>query len=160
MNDTITLPNGRSFRVVSRGAPVVPTASKSSAKARKPKKPPIFLCGLPVAFGRLRLSTVPPSVNSLFHNRAKGRGKTLDYRNWQAASDRELRHQPVWHVPGTVVVHVIVGTGRGDVDNRLKATLDLLVSAGRIEDDKQVVKVTGTRDLSIAGTLIEIEARP
>jgi Holliday junction resolvase RusA-like endonuclease len=138
MAETITLPNGRSFNVVG-GSPAAPTAAKRKAHRQIPKP----LDGDPVSGGTLSLSMVPPSVNSLFHNRKKGRGKTLAYRNWRAFSDHEIRDQPSWHVPGKVEIRIYLPKNtRGDADNRIKATLDALVGAGRIEDDRNVVKVS------------------
>ena len=150
MSETITY-NGREFRVI--GGPAVPP---TAPRRKKHRQIPTPLDGAPVAAGTLALTMAPPSVNSLFHNRAKGRGKTLVYRTWRAAADAELRAQPSWHVPGKVAVKIIVGTNRGDVDNRIKATLDALVGAGRIEDDKHVAYVSAERDTSIAGASITI----
>jgi Holliday junction resolvase RusA-like endonuclease len=152
MAETITLPNGRSFNIVGC-SPAAPTAAKRKAYRQIPKP----LDGAPVASGTLTLTSIPPSVNSIFFNRpkGKGRGKTLAYRNWRAIADRELRDQPSWHVPGKVVIKIRVGPARGDIDNRIKATLDLLVCAGRIEDDKHVAFVSAERD-TFAGTSITI----
>jgi Holliday junction resolvase RusA-like endonuclease len=146
--------NGREFPVVSGGAPAAPTATKRKARRQIPKP----LDGAPVASGTLTLSMVPPSVNGMFFNRAKGkgRGKTLAYRNWQRDAGIEIDTQERWHVPGKVVVRIKVGAGRGDVDNRIKAVLDLLVSRGRIEDDKHVDFVSAERDASVTGASIVI----
>lgn len=154
MGETITI-NGRAFPVVG-GSPAAPTAAKR--KAHRQIATP--LDGAPVSQGGLALSMTPPSVNSLFHNRAKGRGKTLAYRNWRTLADRELRDQPSWHVPGKVEVRIYLpATTRGDADNRIKATLDALVCAGRIEDDKNVVKVSA-EFAPIENTVIMIQERP
>jgi Holliday junction resolvase RusA-like endonuclease len=110
----------------------------------------------------LSLSVVPPSVNALFFNRPKGKGRglTLAYRNWRAFADRELRDQPPWHVPGRVEVRIYLpAVTRGDADNRIKATLDALVCAGRIEDDRNVVKV-GAEFSTLEETRILIQGRP
>jgi Holliday junction resolvase RusA-like endonuclease len=153
MTKTITLPNGRSYRVVG-GAPAAPTAAKG--KKRALRTPP--LDGAAVASGTLTLTTTPPSVNALFYNRKSGgRGKTLVYRNWQRDALTELSLHPHWHVPGRVAVRIQVGAARGDIDNRVKATLDLLVRAGRIMDDRLVFSVKAKR-AAIDGTVIEIEA--
>ncbi len=100
MTETITI-NGRSFRVVS-SVPATPAAAKRKAHRAIPTP----LDGEPVARGTLTLSSPPPAVNGLFHNRKKGRGKTLAYRNWRAFADRELRDQPSWHVPGKVKITI------------------------------------------------------
>jgi hypothetical protein len=147
MGETITLPNGRSFNVVG-GARAAPTAAKRKAHRQIPKP----LDGAPVSLGTL----------SLFFNRPKGKGRglTLAYRNWRAFADRELRDQPPWHVPGRVEVRIYLpAVTRGDADNRIKATLDALVCAGRIEDDRNVVKV-GAEFSTLEETRILIQGRP
>lgn len=145
--------NGRAFRVISSTP-----ASTAPVKRKAHRMIPRPLDGEPVTSGTLRLSMRPPSVNSLFHNRAKGRGKTLAYRNWRAFADRELREQPAWHVPGKIRVVIRVG-GSVDSDNRLKAILDALVTAGRIENDspKYVIDSRSIHDATVSGTRIEIE---
>lgn len=157
MSETVTI-NGRPFRVVG-GAARAPAAPRRKAHRQIPTP----LDGAPVSQGTVVLSVAPPSVNSLFHNRAKGRGKTLDYRNWRTEADRELRAQRSWHVPGKVEVRIwLAATTRGDADNRIKAALDALVNAGRIEDDRNVVKVSAEfANLDEGqGAIILIQARP
>lgn len=149
--ETITL-NGRAFRVISSTP-----ASTAPAKRKAHRMIPRPLDGEPVAAGTLTLSMRPPSVNSLFHNRAKGRGKTLAYRNWRAFADRELREQPSWHVPGKIKVVIRVGGSRADADNLCKAPLDALVAAGRIQDDRNVIDARSIHDATVSGTRIEIE---
>ncbi len=112
--------------------------------------------------GTLYLSTTPPSVNAMYFNlkNGKGRGKTLAYRNWSASTNVELSSQPSWHVPGKVEVRIYLPANtRGDADNRIKATLDSLVRAGRIEDDRNVVKVTAEFSYE-QRTVIHIQAVP
>lgn len=156
MTEMISI-NGREFRVIS-STPAKPVAAKRKAHRMIPRP----LDGQPVSSGTLTLSVRPPSVNTLFHNRAKGRGKTLVYRNWRSIADRELRDQPSWHVPGKVKILVRVGGSRADSDNLLKATLDSLVTAGRIENDspKYVIESRAIHDDTITGTRIEITAVP
>lgn len=156
MRKSVTI-NGREFPVVSETAAkeVVP------GKRRAHRIIPHLLDGEPVRSGTLTLRDVPPSANSLFHNRSRGRGKTLSYRNWRALADRELRDLPSWHVPGKVEIRIyLASTTRGDADNRIKAALDALVCAGRIEDDKNVVKVSAEfAEMHQVGTVIHIHAR-
>ena len=135
MSETIIF-NGRPFKVVSWLSP----ARLPPAAVRKAHRViPTPLDGEPVEKGTLVLSGPPPSVNALFHNRKKGRGKTLAYQNWRAITDRELRDQPSWHVPGKVKIRLEVYGSRADADNLCKAPIDALVGAGRIQDDRNVV---------------------
>lgn len=149
MTETIQI-NGRSFKVVSMG----PTPKARKAAHRMIKRP---LDGEAVESGTLSLTLPPPSVNGLFFNSKKGRGKTLAYRNWRVAADRELRAQPAWHIPGKVAV-ILRSSGTSDLDNRSKPLLDALVGAGRIEDDspRYVVRLVSEHDPKVAGTEIEI----
>lgn len=162
MKETVTY-NGRSFPIVSDGRATRPAEGlphQAPVKATKAHRMiATALDGLPVAMGTLSLVAPPPSVNSLFFNARKGRGKTLVYRNWRAFADRELRDQPSWHVPGKVEIRICLPmTIQGDADNRIKATLDALVCAGRIEDDRNVVKVSA-EFASVDTTVIRIQAR-
>ena len=83
-----------------------------------------------------------PSTNVLFKTLKNGRrAKTEAYDTWRALAKTALRLQGVPHTPGHVVINMgfEISGDRADVDNRIKATIDLLVSAGVIDDDKHVV---------------------
>ncbi len=154
MSETVII-NGRSFRVVSSATSGVVKVVTEKRKAHRAIPTP--LDGEPVSRGTLMLSSRSPSVNGLFFNSKKGRGKTLAYRNWRLAAARELRAQASWHVPGKVRITVRVGGSRADIDNLCKAPLDALVAAGRIQDDRNVVEARAIHDATVLGTLVEIE---
>ena len=81
----------------------------------------------------------PPSTNALFRNvPGKGRVKTAAYSDWVMQAHVALRSQRVGKVSGRVIVLVGIErhSGQADIDNRLKATLDVLVKAGIVEDDR------------------------
>jgi Holliday junction resolvase RusA-like endonuclease len=83
----------------------------------------------------------PPSTNALFRNRkGGGRVETEAYRDWKGHAGWRLREQRPRSVRGPVlVVFNIERTSEfADVDNRLKATLDLLVRHDVIDDDRHV----------------------
>lgn len=150
-------PNGNEFRILSE----TPGRGRNPDHGPKRKAHRMIehqLDGPSVESGTLTLTMAPPSVNSLFHNRKQGRGKTLAYRNWRAFADRELRDQPSWHVPGKVRIVVRSSSGT-DIDNRLKASLDALVGAGRIEGDspKHVIDARTIHDPAVTGTLIDLQ---
>lgn len=147
------------YEALRRSNPSFPPLGYAKGGKRKAHRSiPRPLDGEPVRHGVLTLTQPAPSVNSIFHNRKKGRGKTLAYRNWRSSADQELRDQPSWHVPGKVKIQLTTGGGV-DLDNRSKAILDALVGAGRIEDDspKYVVELVTRHDASVTGVRIEIE---
>ncbi len=87
----------------------------------------------------------PPSVNTMFRNvSGVGRVKTATYKKWLLAAGNELLTQRRAHVGGTVAVTLTVKrrNKRADVDNLIKPVLDLLVTYGLIDDDRNVHRVT------------------
>ncbi len=85
---------------------------------------------------------VPPSVNDMFRNvRGKGRVKTAAYNDWLGHAGWLLRSQHPAPVKGRVVILISVErTSKcADIDNRVKAIFDLLVTHGVIDDDRNVV---------------------
>lgn len=86
----------------------------------------------------------PPSVNHLFRNvPGKGRVKTQRYLTWCRAAGNEVLAQRRHHVAGRVMVDITCQrpSANSDVDNRIKACLDLLVDMALIDDDKAVQEV-------------------
>src|SRR5215510_11420929 len=75
---------------------------------------------------------VPPSTNNLFLNVGArgGRIKSPGYRSWIKEAGWELRLAHPVKIMSTVAVSVALGLAsrRPDVDNCLKALLDLLVT--------------------------------
>lgn len=95
--------------------------------------------------------TTPPSVNSLYANKkGGGRRKSETYKCWIRTAGQEIMAQrrkitPI-RGPYSIVIKVAKGT-KGDIDNRAKATLDLLVSMGITDDDKHCQRCTVERGL-------------
>lgn len=92
----------------------------------------------------LYLTEPPPSVNKLFANvSGKGRVKTKDYAQWIRATGWEVKAQGKPPVLGKVIVDITIRrmSVRADIDNRIKAILDLLVSVHMIDDDQHVEEV-------------------
>jgi len=94
---------------------------------------------------------MPPSVNSLFRNvPGHGRAKTKLYKDWikeahwmliAQRNQSKKRHK---RIDGNVSVEVKAyraGSKRRDLDNILKALLDLLTNTQTIADDSQVVEI-------------------
>ncbi|GGE18358.1 hypothetical protein GCM10011390_41950 [Aureimonas endophytica] len=123
---------------------------------------------LPVAF----TVPMPPSVNHMFKNLpGRGRVKTDSYIDWQMSAKTAIRRQAVPSVSGRVMVNLgfELGVAGADIDNRIKALLDLLsVNAdskgnarglGIIEDDSLVVSLTVCR-LPPANGLAHVQIHP
>lgn len=94
--------------------------------------------------------SIPPPANSLYRNVAKvGRVKTKKYKSWIKTAEGEYlaQRRSVSKVLGPYTVEIRVPKGmRGDVDNRIKASVDLLVHLEITEDDKHCQKVSIERD--------------
>ena len=83
----------------------------------------------------------PPSTNALYKNvSGKGRVKTRTYKDWRSYALTEVRRQNVRNVDAPCVVLVAVErqSTKADIDNTLKASLDLMVAAGVLSDDSFV----------------------
>jgi len=84
----------------------------------------------------------PPSVNNAFINTKRGRAKSAAYTDWFMSACVQIKMQDVQKVGGRIVV--VMGFERekhltdADVDNRIKLTLDALVSHCVIDDDRMV----------------------
>lgn len=112
-----------------------------------------FVCVLPP----------PPSVNELF-GQAPGRKRfrTAKYNDWIEEAGLRLNAARPPKFKGQVWISIVYSDqGRGDIDNKAKACLDLLVSHGVIEDDSR----PHVRELRLswgnnAGARIEVRPFP
>lgn len=90
----------------------------------------------------------PPSTNGLFFNKAKGRGTTDAYRAWKKAAGEQILVQGRKHLLGPVSLSIALvrpDNRRRDLDNTLKAVLDLLGTKhgmGVIEDDSCIQRIS------------------
>lgn len=105
-----------------------------------------LLNGPAVPVASVSLSTVPPSLNNAFKNARHGKGRVASphYKWWMHGALLELTRAPPWHVPGAVEIEIQFCRAQtnADLDNLTKGVLDALVKAGRISDDRNVVKIT------------------
>lgn len=88
---------------------------------------------------------LPPSVNSIWQH-GKGRTfKSKTYTDWQTTAGWSLRHQlKGGRVPGPIGIQlkcVRPDARKRDIDNLIKAALDLLVCMNVIDDDSFVQRV-------------------
>ncbi len=116
------------------------------------------------------LLSVPPSTNALYmtDRKANRRFKTPKYTKWQTQAGWELMGQKPRPTQGDVTVEIRVaeeevifknGSKKRDLDNMLKALLDLLVLHRVIEDDRYIKKLSierwESKDLSgVSGTVL------
>jgi Holliday junction resolvase RusA-like endonuclease len=80
-----------------------------------------------------------PSVNAMYRNVPKvGRVKTSAYTSWVKNALNELIAQKARPVTPPVAITIeLPETMRGDLDGRLKGTIDLMVKAGVVPDDNR-----------------------
>lgn len=97
----------------------------------------------------------PPSVNAMFRNVAGvGRVKTTAYKQWTRTAGWQVVAQKAPEFAGPVAVLIEADLPRNrDIDNAIKAVLDLLVSVNVLSDDRLV------DDLRIARRGSKTEAR-
>jgi Holliday junction resolvase RusA-like endonuclease len=95
--------------------------------------------------------TVPPSLNGMYFNfPGHGRVPTTKYTGWKAIAGWEIRAANPTKISGPYRFTLLLPEKlRGDIDNRVKATLDLLVSLGVTPDDSKAVETVCRRDASV-----------
>lgn len=103
---------------------------------------------------------MPPGVNNLFFNLPNhGRAVTDVYRKWRHVAGLEIMRQRSGRVEGPVeLAFTFEDTPRADIDGKLKAPVDLLVSMGVIDGDssKTVRKITAAWCGNTQGARVEI----
>lgn len=108
---------------------------------------------------------LPPSTNALYRNvRGIGRVKTGKYKSWRrVAEGYAWRQKPVGGFPrfegDFEVIILIPAKTRGDVDNRAKATLDILTAWQMISDDRHAQAVTIRRVLDMPADECRVTVR-
>lgn len=109
---------------------------------------------------------MPPSVNEMYILRQqagkKGRSLGYGYRKWRDAavatlrSDWEAAGEPAFIAPLSVSIAINLDR-RSDIDNRIKACLDVLGKAiPQMPDDRYVDDLRIFRDAQITGARITI----
>lgn len=128
-----------------------------TTRRRSHRAIPNPLDGDAVPNGVLWLTTAPPSLNNIFINVRRGRIKSEEYKGWLCRMHLQLRKQSGWHVPGKIRVRLTFNRAetRADLDNLAKPVLDLLVQAGRIADDRNVIELRSSFG-PVKGVLAEV----
>lgn len=103
---------------------------------------------------------IPPSANNLFRNAGdRGRVKTAAYKTWiQAAGWSVIASKFGEGIRGPVTLDILCerkDNRRRDVSNLIKATEDLLVAHGVIEDDSKVIDLR-IRWANVTGCIVMI----
>jgi Holliday junction resolvase RusA-like endonuclease len=105
---------------------------------------------------------IAPSANDLTLNLAgKGRGKAASYCRWLTDAGWALKEQHVPKVKGTVSVTfwVAIPKRSRDLDNLIKATLDLLQNNNVIENDARVCEISAKWDRTVSTGRMRIRVR-
>lgn len=104
---------------------------------------------------------LPPSVNGLYAGKSR-RYKSKKYVAWIKQAGWQLMAQrPLPQIKGKVIIHMKFGRPdrrKRDVANLEKATSDLLVAYGIIQDDSLIEKLILEWWPDVVGAQIEIEA--
>ena len=88
----------------------------------------------------------PISTNALWRPRPGGMCKTVAYKDWLTEAGLVLNTQKPGRVEGPFCITIRVARNwRGDLDNALKGTLDLLQSHGVIANDKLAQRIIAER---------------
>ena len=105
----------------------------------------------------------PPSVNALYRNvSGRGRVKTERYKTWLRAAGNELLATPLGQrvpIEGKFILTVLAGRPDKrirDLDNLLKAPLDLLQAHGLIKNDGLAQSITVAWSPMVAKCRIEV----
>jgi len=108
---------------------------------------------------------LPPTTNNLFNSGTARRYVSPVYAAWQRMAGWELQAQraaaphPMIQDPVQLIVLVRRPSGRSDLDNRLKAPLDLLVKHGVIRDDSQIERLVAAW-ADVEGCVVTVEPLP
>lgn len=101
---------------------------------------------------------VPPSLNMCFSNApGRGRVKTPVYRAWIEEAGWMLASQRPGKIQGPyqAIIRLPENT-RGDIDNRAKAVLDLMVKHKITPDDRHLHKLVVERTPGIASACVSV----
>jgi Holliday junction resolvase RusA-like endonuclease len=91
---------------------------------------------------RLKLESLPPSVNHIYRHTRRGTFRTEAYNTWANAVgysvNRQMAKQQRWSQPVYITAALRRPRTNCDLDNRLKGLADLLQAHGVIANDKLI----------------------
>ncbi len=101
---------------------------------------------------------VPPSLNMCFRNvPGRGRVRTAEYKAWLEEAGYLLASQRPGRVMGPYQAIIRLPEKlNGDIDNRAKAVLDLMVKHKITPDDRHLHKLTIERTPGIASACVSV----
>lgn len=104
---------------------------------------------------------LPPSANALWLMRGRKRVMAPAYREWRALAGAQLEAQMPTQARARPMIQAPLGVDiglplklRGDIDNRIKPLLDLLVTHDVMDDDRHVAQLFVARRVVDPGTAI------
>lgn len=114
--------------------------------------------------------TLPPTANQLWIQRGRKRIITPEYRTWRLVAGGQIKLQlsPL-KTTNRIAAPIGVDIGvpikmRGDIDNRIKPLLDLLVEHAIMDDDRHVHQILIARRVVENNTAVvtvrQLEAAP
>jgi Holliday junction resolvase RusA-like endonuclease len=104
---------------------------------------------------------VPPSSNAMYANARRGRVKTEAYLDWIAEADAYYLQQKrsIEPLRGDYRLTIrLPANTKGDLDNRIKAVSDYLVSREITSDDKHCQQFIIGRDHDVTDCVVEVES--
>ena len=111
-----------------------------------------------IALSRSSVLPLPPSLNNVFVNvPGKGRFKARVYKQWRSAAHWDLisQHPAPRLVASPYRVTISVPTNaRADLDNLIKPLLDVLVDAGVMTDDRDVLEIVARKNCATPGRCV------
>lgn len=102
---------------------------------------------------------IPPSTNGLFLNiPGRGRVRSKAYKAWASLAEWDYRASRTLSGDFSVVITLDRGRIRkgSDIDNRIKAILDMLVTNRVVEDDSRCVSITIRYGEAPKGVRVEV----
>ena len=105
---------------------------------------------------------LPPSVNSMYRNVAgKGRVSTAALKQWKHDAGWAIQAAEKRRIAGPFRIAISVPENmRGDVDGRIKAAVDLLVTHKVTPDDRFAYSISITRSPDVVPGMCVVEVAP